>query len=222
MIPKERYAAIFDMDGTLVDSTDAIWGAHNKVLERFGVHLSEEDIRPLNGNSMRDNIQIWNERYGLQLDAKEFSQESWQYQLERLNSMKADEGLIGLLSHLQMVGVPMGVGTSSQRYRAEAILDIFNLRKYFPALVTANDVDKHKPEPDVFLEVARRLNMPAERCIVFEDAANGIDAAHRGGMKAIGYLNGHNNLVELKNADLVIRNFSEIGHYRLRSLAYEK
>ncbi len=207
-----KYAAIFDMDGVLVDSNKAIWDSHNEVLKTYGVRLSDEEIRQYLGKSLRDDIKAWNEKYGLNLDLKTHSEASWKIQLRILKDMKADPGLVSLLEDLKLHGIPMGVGTSSQGFRAEKILDLLKIRNYFSAVVSANDVNLHKPNPDLFLEVARRLKVDPKKCVVFEDAASGIEAAKRGGMKAIGYLREHNGESELRYADLVIRKFSEVSY----------
>lgn len=215
------YAVIFDMDGVLVDSHRAIWDSHNEVLGKYGVHLSEEDIRRYSGMSLRDDIIDWNKRFGLKLDLAIHSKESWEYQLKILQGMKGDTELVGLLEDLRSHRIPMGVGTSSQKFRTEKILDILRFKPYFPTIVTANDVTLHKPNPDLFLEVAKRLKIESTKCVVVEDAANGIEAAKRGGMKTIGYLNGHNDIDELRGSDLIIRSFSEISFDKIRKLFYD-
>lgn len=132
--------------------------------------------------------------------------------------MGADSGLVTLLDDLKSHDVKMGVGTSSQKFRAEKILELLKLRDYFPVLVTANDVQRHKPHPDLFLEVASRMGIIPERCVVFEDAYSGIEAAKRGNIKAIGYLARHNDINELRNADLVIKRFLEVSYERISKM----
>jgi len=105
----------------------------------------------------------------------------------------------------------MAVGTSSQLFRVNKVLDYLGIKKYFPTIVSADDVTKHKPEPDVFLEAGKRLGLPPQQCAVIEDAENGIEAANRAGMVSIGYLNGHNTTHDLRNADRII------GHFHILS-----
>jgi HAD superfamily hydrolase (TIGR01509 family) len=213
-----EFATIFDMDGVLVESTGIIWTSHNEVLGRYGVHLSDEDIKQYQGKSLRDDMVEWNKKYGLSLDLKSHTGASWPIQLRMIEKLGADSGLVALLDDLKSHNTKMGVGTSSQKFRAEKILEILGIRKYFPVLVTANDVQRHKPYPDLFLEVANQLNIASERCIVFEDAYSGIEAAKRGNMKAVGYLGENDNLDEVRNADLVIKHFSEVSYERISKM----
>ncbi len=217
MKPSE-YAVIFDMDGVLVDSHEMIWESFNDLLGRYNVHLDDEEIKLYCGVSLRDDIRIWNKKYGLNLDLESFKKEAWRIEEGHLEGMNADSGLLALLDELESHNIPRGVGTSSERFRTDLILEKLKLRRYFSEVVTANDVSKHKPEPDIFLEVAKRLAVPAQRCLVIEDAASGIEAAKRGGMKVIGYYNGHNSLSDLRNADLVIKNFRELSNYQIREM----
>jgi HAD superfamily hydrolase (TIGR01509 family) len=211
----KQFAVIFDMDGVLVDSTEIIWASHNEVLGRYGVHLTDADIRQYQGKSLRDGIEGWNKKYGLSLDLKTHTEASWPIQLRMIEKMHPDPGLLTLLDDLKSYDVKMGVGTSSQKFRAEKILELLKLRDYFTVLVTANDVQRHKPNPDVYLEVANKLDIAPERCVVFEDAYNGIEAAKRGNMKTIGY---SKYADEMKNADLIINSFSDISYERISRL----
>jgi HAD superfamily hydrolase (TIGR01509 family) len=78
--------------------------------------------------------------------------------------------------------LPIAVASGGYRDTVTRTLDRLGLRDWFDALVTAEDTARHKPEPDVFLEAARRLGVPAERCVVFEDTDIGLEAARRAGM----------------------------------------
>lgn len=212
------YAVIFDMDGVLIDSHKMIWGAFNNVLGRYGVHLNDEDIQLYLGKSMRDDLVLWNKRFGLRLEEKQFTEDTWKIQEKILEGIKPDSELIRLLDNLKDKKVKMGVGTGSKRPRVEEIISHLDLGKYFPVIVTATDVARHKPEPDLFLEVARKLEARAENCVVIEDAADGIEAARRGGMKTIGYINGRNNAAQVTRADLVMRSFSELNYEKIINL----
>ena len=213
-----EYAVIFDMDGVLVDSHCGIWKSFNDLLGRYGVHLNDEDIKLYCGVSLRDDIRLWNKKYGLNLDLESFKKEAWQIEARHLEGMNPDSGLLALLDELESHNIPRGVGTSSERFRADLILDKLKLRRYFSEVITANDVSKHKPEPDIFLEVAKRLAVPAQRCLVIEDAASGIEAAKRSRMKAIGYYNGHNSLEDLAKADMIIRDLRELNYGIIRQM----
>jgi HAD superfamily hydrolase (TIGR01509 family) len=210
-----KFAAIFDMDGVLVDTYDIMWGTHKKELEKYGVCLTDKDIALYVGGSLKDNVHSWNDRYGLSLDFDQYSKYIWAIQAELFKTIDVQPNLVHLLQELSINNVPKGVGTCAHKKRAEDILKNTSLEKYFPILVTSDNVTKHKPHPDIYLEVARMLGVQPQNCVVFEDAKAGIQAAKAGNMKAIGYLNKHNNLEELSQADTIINNFSEINYDKL-------
>jgi len=212
------YGVIFDMDGVLVDSTMISWDSFNQVLKPRGVQFGREEIKPYLGMSLRDIVADLNSKYGWNLDFAEFTQASWAIQLELFKKSKADEGLVKLLKELKAMSVPMAVGTSSQRFRADKVLELLGITDYFSSVVTANDVTEHKPNPHLFLEAARRINRAPNRCVVIEDATNGIEAAKRAGMKVVGYLNKYNGAESIAQADVRIDSFENLCFYGLANL----
>ena len=81
--------------------------------------------------------------------------------------------------------VPMAIGSAAIKFNINFVLDNLQLRKYFPVVVSADDVLKSKPDPEVFLKAAHQLNVQPENCIVFEDAPKGVESALNAGMKAV-------------------------------------
>jgi len=100
---------------------------------------------------------------------------------------------------LARLGVPRAVGTSATRSDVESLLAALGLRHYFDVMVTADDVRLGKPDPEVYLESARRLGAAPELCLVFEDSLVGVEAARRAGMRAIGVTTAH-TVDELRGA----------------------
>jgi HAD superfamily hydrolase (TIGR01509 family) len=214
-----KFAAIFDMDGVLVDTRDLIWNSQNKALERYGIHISKEEANEHFGRPIKEDIEDWNERYGLSLNLIEYNCSLWEEQSKYLRKTGPDKNLVNLLEELERNNVPKGIGTSSERFRAKRILSWIGLRKYFPVLVGQEDVHNHKPSPDVFLEVAKRLATPPEKCVVFEDSDNGVLAAKTANMKVIGYLGEPISIKNyLKYTDLTIKKFSEINYDKLSKM----
>lgn len=212
------FATIFDMDGVLVDTHDLIWGGVNKILGKYNVHLAPEDIKNYIGKSLEDDVQDWNNRYSLSLDLADFRTNLWNEQKKSLKNLGENSSLTALLNELETNNISKGVGTSSSRFRAIKILDWSGLRNYFPVLVAAEDVRNHKPSPDTFLKVAQKLSAPPENCIVIEDSYSGILAAKIAKMRAIGYLGKHNSMEDLVDADLIVKDFSELSYQKLSSM----
>lgn len=213
-----QFAVIFDLDGVLVDSAPTIQESFGIVLGRHGIRLNEQEIKSALGTSVRDLVKIWKEKYGFSMDCEQFSKEAGELQFLLLARAQINPVLLSLLDSLEKRDVPLGIGTASRRWRAERILDILQVRRFFSSVVTADDVPNHKPDPDVFLAAAKALNMVPSRCVVIEDAPNGIEAAKRAGMKAIGLLNEFHSQADLARADWIIRSFSELSYEKIRRL----
>ena len=212
-------AIIFDMDGVLIDSIGPIWESFSRVLKDEGVHFSEDYIKRNLARSLRDNLQAWKTEFGIKdYDLMEFSKKAGEIQFELMKKEKVNSELLALLQESKRNNVVCAVATSSLRWRAEKILDLLDIKSFFQALVTADDIKNHKPAPDVFLEAANKLNIKPEECVVIEDAGNGIDAAKNANMKTIGLITKYHSADELKHADLVIRDFSELNIEKIKKL----
>jgi beta-phosphoglucomutase len=103
-----------------------------------------------------------------------------------LPERRAIEGAIEFLEAAKTLGVKMAVATAAPVANMEFILDGLDLRRFFDAITTAADVSHGKPNPEVFLKSAEKLGVEPKNCLVFEDAVNGFEAAHRAGMQSVG------------------------------------
>jgi HAD superfamily hydrolase (TIGR01509 family) len=122
-----------------------------------------------------------------------------------------------LLDSLADEGIPCAIGSSTHLENITTSLEILGLGKYFRTLITAEDVQYGKPNPEVFLLAAQALDLNPLHCVVFEDAPMGIEAALAGGMKAVGITSTHPKSV-LAKAHLVIRRLDELDLDKLESL----
>ena len=206
------FALIFDMDGVLIDSTKTNWEVHSKLLKEAGGNLDQEDIAFGLGRALKDIIPYWNNKYNLNLEINDYRNKANEMQFKLLADTKADEHLINLLKNLKQNNIPMEVATSSARHRTEIFLNIIKIKEYFDQIITSEDVSKHKPDHEVFLKAAEKLNIKPENCIVIEDAETGIQAAKNAGMKVIGYTYPQYSKEQIKTAHKVINSFSELSH----------
>ena len=181
----ERYAGlIFDMDGTILDTEPTHRKAWRDVLGRYGMRFDEQAMVALNGSPTWRIAQAIIESHEADLDP---------HLLAREKTQAVKDMLLDSVTPLPLIDVvkawhgrrPMAVGTGSESAIAESLLAHLVLRHYFAAVVAADHVKQHKPAPDTFLLCAERMGVAAERCVVFEDADFGLQAAAAAGMDAV-------------------------------------
>ncbi len=222
----ETRAFIFDMDGTLVDNMHFHTEAWGKMLSENGVEMNAHDfLVKTAGKTNREILPtVFGEISDERITELGHRKESL-YQELFLPHRAVVKGVIEFLEEAKKLGVKMAVSTAAPVMNVEFILDGLDLRKFFQAVVTAADVKEGKPNPEIFLKSAEKLNVAPENCLVFEDAIGGFEAAHRAGMKSIGIatvnsiedilhldsvVEAHDDFTNLKPQELVKKYLSEI------------
>lgn len=205
-------AIIFDMDGVLINSPKYVWESFEKTLEE-NIHFSKEEIRKYLGRSLRDQLKMWKKDFGIKdYNLEEFSKKAGEIELKlEEKELRPNKKLNNLFKQAKERRIKLAVATSSLRWRAEKILNLLKIKEYLDVLVTAEDVKNHKPHPEIFLETAKQLGVLPKNCVVIEDAISGIKAAKAGDMMAIGLITDYHSKKELKEADLIIKNISELN-----------
>lgn len=212
------FAVIFDMDGVIVDSITSNLKGHQAALAHFGISVDLKDIKEDKHLSPQDKITKWKQKYDVEVEQKNYIDKAVEMQLKLLHELEAENGVLALLSELKEHKIKLAVATNSTFLKTKAVLCKIGLFEYFDAIITSEEVEKRKPDPEMFLLAASRLNTKAEKCIVFEDAGTGVLAAKAANMKAIGYKTKYNTRDELKHADLIIENFNELNYEKLEEL----
>ncbi len=213
------FAAIFDMDGVLIDSVVLNWHAYNQVLERqYGFRVLDEEISNYVGRTLLDQISLLNNHYHVKIDDKQFIHDTDIVKKQLFATIQPKPGVITLLRSLMNAGIPRAVGTSMSLETTKARLTTAGLWQYFDAFVTEENVQHHKPHPDVFLRAAEKLHMDYADCVVFEDAPTGIEAARNGGMKCIAVVTPIVDRQKLAKADRIVDSLTQVNVPSLRSL----
>ena len=174
-------ALIFDCDGTLTDSMPLHFLAWHNVMNRHGVEFSEDRFYALGGMPSEKIIAMLSVEYGLNLNVAQLTREKEDGFLEQLPLLE-EIPIVTQVVRDHRGRLPMAVASGGLRHIIELQLQQIGLADCFDTLVTAEDTERHKPDPDVFLEAARRLRVPPADCRVYEDSDLGIEAARRAGM----------------------------------------
>ena len=186
-LPAGEFAGyIFDLDGTLVDTMPLHYRAWNEALQRAGLRekLSEDLFYSFGGVPTRQVAELLGRHYGLALDADQVFHQKEALFVE----YQADMQLIGpVVDFARRVArnFPVSVASGGPRLIVRGTLERIGLAGLFPVVVTPEDVAHGKPAPDMFLLAAKKMGVPPEKCLVFEDAEPGIKAAAAAGMKCV-------------------------------------
>jgi len=208
------YAVLWDVDGTLVDTAEQHFRAWNVLAKEIGKTYSREDFANTFGWRNPEIIpRVFGDHYTPQeIDALGERKETF-YREDASRGLQALPGVIDLVKSLHAAGFKQAIGSSAPRKNVEMILDQSGLRPYLDAVIAMEDVSRGKPDPLVFLLGAQRLGVDPMRCLVFEDAPVGIQAAKAAGMKAIGVtFVGHHSADRLRDAgaDLVVECLTKV------------
>lgn len=175
-------ALLFDCDGTLADTMPAHYRAWLHVTGAHGIAFDENRFYGLGGRPTRDILATLAREAGLELDLEHGVKEKEAAFLAQLDRVAAIDPVIDVVRRSRG-RVPMAVVTGGYRAVCTRILAHVGIADAFDALVASEDTTLHKPEPEPFLEAARRLGARPQRCVVWEDSDLGIEAARRAGME---------------------------------------
>ncbi|WP_126973304.1 HAD family hydrolase [Gynurincola endophyticus] len=206
---KKYRGIIFDMDGTLIHSTEADFQAWRRVCLDYDLDLTWDKYFPLLGMKSVDFVAQF-----MKVEEKLFSS-ILQAKAEYFDAYVEETGIELLakvdilLAQLKEQGYKIALATSSRRYKADSVLNRLSLLQFFDVITTGEEVHNSKPAPDIFLLAASRLQIDPAECIVFEDAANGVIAAKTAGAFTIAITSTHKK-EQLAAADLIISDYTEL------------
>ncbi|MGP3948443.1 HAD family hydrolase [Streptomyces sp. 7N604] len=180
-------SVIFDLDGTLVDSEPNYYEAGRRVLAEHGVtRFTWEQHERFIGIGTRETLEVLSREHGIEAPVDELLAGKNRHYLALASaSTEVFPQMRKFVDALRAAGIRTAVASGSSRAAIEAVLDTTGLAPLMDVAVSAEEVERGKPEPDVFLEAARRLAADPADCVVLEDSPPGAEAAHRAGMRCI-------------------------------------
>jgi HAD superfamily hydrolase (TIGR01509 family) len=214
-------AVIFDFDGVILDSETPEFESHRLIFERCGASLTAEE--------WCDQIGTWveghHERWHTRLCERSPNPPDWtSFEAERRRlfvSLIAGEpmcGIHGLLDALDRAGVPLAIASTAPRAWVHGAAERLGIHRRFRAIVTADDVERRKPAPDVYLEAVRRLRADPARTIAIEDSAPGVASAKAAGLKTVAIPHWLTERHDLSLADFRVRDAGELTLAQLETL----
>ena len=216
----EHYAAIFDMDGVIVDSYEAHYQSWSRIAEQNGQSITRDQFAQMFGRTSRDIIAIlWGENHYTEdeITALDLAKEALYREIIRAN-FPAMEGVGDLLENLAAAGIQMAIGSSGPAANVAATIECLPNGELLRQRVTGDDVSRGKPDPQVFLLAAERLGVRPSCCVVVEDAPAGVAAAHAAGMAAVGLVSTGRTVEELRDAELIVHHLNELNAERIIAL----
>lgn len=183
--PPNTAALIFDCDGTLADTMPIHYVAWVAALREVGLVFPEEQFYAFGGMSTDAIIRVLAEEQGVDgIDVSSLKDAKEAMYLDSL-AMVQPIDVVADVAHRHHGVLPLGVGSGGERWVVEKTLRQIGVLDLFATIVGADDTERHKPEPDVYLEVARRLDVDPRQCVVFEDTDIGLEAARRASMAGL-------------------------------------
>ena len=206
-------AVIFDWDGTLADTEPVVVLAFQTVLREIGCIVSDEFLERLIGIGVRNMLKEALESTGMHLDDRaldDLVRRKNKVQLGMTEKIELLKGAVDILESLHGK-VKIALATMSNRVVMDKVLAEKELRKYFNFVITADEVERPKPDPEVFLECAKELRCLPEKCVVVEDSVFGVIAARKADMKCIAVPSGAYSAEELRKEepDLIVNSLEE-------------
>ncbi len=181
---KDIRGLIFDCDGTLADTMPLHWRAWKAVTERHKLHFPEDRFYSLGGVPSRDILKMLGEEQDVLLDHLAVAREKEAAYLPLIHQVEPINAVVGVVRE-NYDKIPMAVASGGTRQIISQVLEHLGILRLFKAIVTSEDVVNQKPAPDIFLEAARRIDVPPQFCRAYEDTDLGMQSIRAAGMEAV-------------------------------------
>ena len=212
---------IFDMDGVIIDTEPIHHQAFFTQFAELGITVSDALYASFLGSSTRNVFQQLKQQFGLPQEVEALlrrKRELFNQAFDTDANLDLLPGVRALIEDIQQHGLQMVLASSASKATIARVFDRFGLGPYFTHRVSGEDFAQSKPNPAIFLHAAALAETPVTECIVIEDSANGVAAAKAAGIYCIGYASPHSAGQDLRLADRVIQDFSELSATEIQQL----
>ena len=212
---------IFDMDGVIIDTEPIHHQAFFTQFAELGITVSDDLYASFLGSSTRNVFQQLKQQFGLPQEVEALlrrKRELFNQSFDTDANLDLLPGVRALIEDIQRHGLQLVLASSASKATITRVFDRFGLGPYFTHRVSGEDFAQSKPNPAIFLHAAALAETPVTECIVIEDSANGVAAAKAAGIYCIGYASPHSAGQDLRLADRVIQDFSELSATEIQQL----
>jgi len=209
-------AVVFDLDGLMFNTEELYQDVGTELLRRRGYEFTQELLDQMMGRPSQVALQIMIDTHTLKATVEELLAETDEIFPEILRTRLAPmPGLVELLAALEHRKIPKGIATSSRRAFVERVLGTFNYQARFSPILTSEDITHGKPDPEIYLRAAERLQVEPAEMLVFEDSQNGCRAAVAAGAITVAVPGAHSLRHDFQGAAFVADTLRDDRIYRL-------
>lgn len=217
---KALKAVIFDMDGVIINSESIHFKIECRSFELLGINVPDKEHYSYVGATLDE---LWKRvalRHHLKKSAEELTEFHIKQVLDGFSSMDLSPiiGFDKIVNDLKKHGIKMALASSSPRQLINIILNKLNLSNCFDIIVSGEEVERSKPAPDIFIKAREMLDISRENCVIIEDSHNGLMAANAAGIKCVGFQNPDSGVQDLRCADLIVHEYSELNFNKMNGL----
>ncbi len=178
---KNIAAVIFDMDGIIIDSEPLQKKAFELTLEPYNIHINDDEFSKFIGIRSYENFLYIKEKYNLDVNPERLTQiKNSHFNRLLQSSLEPRSGFMDLLEYVNK-RYKLAIASGSIKENVISVVELFNIRNYFSAILTGDDIINGKPHPEIILKTLRHLNEKPDRAVVIEDSENGVKAAKSAG-----------------------------------------
>lgn len=212
-------AALFDLDGTVLDNEDEYAASFRKVLRSLGKKVDKK-FPHTSGIGVKENWPLLLAKYKIKTNKsiEQITRATQDEYLKLLPKVNLKKGFRAFVKKLKDPGISVAMATSNAWWIVDEVSENLDLNATFEVITTGEEVPYNKPDPEIFLLTAKKLGAEPEECLVFEDSVAGVEAAKRAGMKVVGIARDKSHANSLKEADLVVSDYTKLFLQKLDSL----
>ncbi len=213
-------AVIFDMDGVIIDSEPLYFKIQNELFNELGFSVSKSEYNTFIGSGMQLMWEKLPSKYNLPYSINQLISMNNNLIFKTFSDLPlltATEGFHSFLDSLKDIKIKTAVASSTSKKTINVILTRLNVIQEFDTIVSSEEVQLGKPEPDIFLEAARRINVKPNNCVVIEDSTLGVKAAGKAGMRCVGFTKNISGNQDLSSANIIVNSFNKID---LKSITF--